>query len=130
MQHRRSITQAVDIERPVLESIVDFYNPSTNPHIYEGTPDDVVEKRANSKGYHNMRFFLRMEGRTQVDKIDEQSSIFGNHVKERWVAKIRSVRVNSHAVFATLLPFIFRTSGKHSHTKMLVANRRSPKPKS
>ena len=87
MQNRRPIAQA-DNERPVLESIVDFYNPSTNPHIYEGTPDDVVEKRVHSKGYHNMRFFcLKNEGRTQVDKIDEQSSIFGMRVKERWSAK-------------------------------------------
>ena len=57
------MTQAAP-KRPFVDEIVDYYNPETNSLIHKGTPVKVIEKRVNSKGYHDLINFMLSESKS------------------------------------------------------------------
>jgi hypothetical protein len=80
--------QAVHVETPVLETIVDYYDPNTNKRITPGLPQDVVEKRIHSKAWHGMIDYCRaMLPTMSTDLAEERATKFAGDVKTAWIAK-------------------------------------------
>ena len=70
--------------RPTVDNVVAFYAPGA-AKVTKGTPVDVIEKRVHSKGYHNLRTYLRDSTSLQKAHVDERASrFFGVECKERW----------------------------------------------
>ena len=72
---------------PDVKTIVNHYDPSTNKHIYDGTPRDVILKRVNSMGYHHYRDHLKKTTTMTVTERNQAANEFGTVVANAWQAK-------------------------------------------
>ena len=76
------MTYPTGYARPSYAEILEEYNPKTMPKLLL-TPHDVIEKRVNSKGYHDCRKLLKLSGLTKQD-IDELATIEGQTILTMW----------------------------------------------